>query len=115
MDLLGTVTVISLNQHDLLRHNLTLFNGTESKDITQSGVSLLVPMCNTHTTTSGDIETRKFALLINDSDEADIVGKDINVVVRWYGNGDFELQKNMYSYLSENTARIQRRHTFRGR
>lgn len=96
-DLLGTITVITLNQHDLLSNDLTLVDGAEPKNITQSRVSLLVSVSNTHTTTSSNVETSKFALLIDNSDKANIVREEIDVIMWRDGNCDFELESKPVS------------------
>ena len=86
--------MITLDQHDLLCNDLTLVDGTETKNITQSWVSLLVSVGDTHTTTSGHIETDKFTLLVDDSDETDVVGEEINVIVWRDSNSNLELKRH---------------------
>ena len=82
-----------MNQHDLLRNDLTLVNGTETKNVTQPRVSLLVSVGDTHTATSGHVETDEFTLVVNDSDETDIVGEEINIIVWRDSNSDLELKR----------------------
>jgi hypothetical protein len=65
---------------------------------------------DTHPTTSGHVETSQLATPINNSDEADVVGKDIDIVSWWDCNSDFKLKK--VKYLSKN---IIVRQTFRGK
>ena len=84
-----------MNQHDLLRNNLTLVNGTETENVTQPWVSLFVSVGDTHTTTSGHVETDKFTLLVNDSDETDIVGEEINIIVWRDSNSNLELKRQV--------------------
>ena len=82
-----------MNQHDLLRNDLTLVNGTETENVTQPRVSLLVSVGDTHTTAGGHVETDKFTLLVNDSDETDIVSEEINIIVWRDSNSNFELKR----------------------
>lgn len=56
-NVLHTVTIVSLDQHDFLRHILTLFHCAETKDIGSSGISLLVSVGHTHSTSSSHIES----------------------------------------------------------
>jgi hypothetical protein len=64
-----------------------------------------------HPTTCGHVEANQFATLIDNSDEADVIGKDINVVNWWNCNSNFEL-KTVIKYLSRKTITRQ---TFRGK
>ena len=82
-----------MNQHDLLRNDLTLVNGTETKNVTQPRVSLFVSVGDTHTTTSGHVEADKFTFLVDDSDETNIVGEEINIIVWRDGNSNLELKR----------------------
>ena len=91
-NVLCTVTVVSLNQHDFLRHVFTLLHCAETKDIGSSGIRLLVSMGYTHSTSSGDIESGEFTVLIHNRNEANIIGEDIDVVRRGDGYGNFELR-----------------------
>ena len=86
-----TVTVVPLHEHDLLRDVNTLLHSAEADDRAGSGVRLLVSVRDTHATADRDVEASELAVLINDSNETKIVGKDIDVVVRRDGDGDLEL------------------------
>ena len=50
-------------------------------------------MGDTHTATSGHVETDKFTLLVDDSDETDVVGEEINVIVWRDSNSNLELKR----------------------
>jgi hypothetical protein len=91
-NVLHTVTVVSLDQHNLLCHILTLLHCAKTEDIGSSGVRLLVSMRNTHSTSSSDIESGEFTVLVHDCDEADIIGEEVDVIRRGDGNGNFELK-----------------------
>ena len=110
---LSTVTVVSLDQHHLLSYILALFWGTETNKTTNTGVCLLVSMCNTHSASDAHIKALQFTIVTHNGDEAKIVRKDVDVVGRWNGNSNFELQP-----LVNNLARVSVRlilRTFLGR
>lgn len=90
-DALCTVPIVSLHQHDLLSDELALFRCTESDHIADARVRLLIGMCDTHTTTDADVEAFQIAALVGNSDEADVIGEDVNVIIRRNGDCDFEL------------------------
>lgn len=93
-----SVAVVSLHQHDLLANMLALLDGTEAKDISKARVSLLVAMSNTHAPSSSYIEPFEIAVLVNDGNESDIVGKEINVISWGHRNCDLELQAVLFQY-----------------
>lgn len=86
-----TVTVITLNQHDLLAGNVNLLLGDVTKDATSTRVGLLVIVSGTHTTTGKQVETNKVTILALDGNKTNVMSIDISVIVRRNGNGDFEL------------------------
>lgn len=88
---LFTVTIVPLDKHDLLRHVMALLNGTESKHVTNSRIRLLVPVRNSHSTSSSYVEPCEFTSVIDNSDEPNVVCKQINVVVRRHCDSDFVL------------------------
>ncbi len=92
MNLLGTVAVVSLYQHDLLGDFAALCYSAETDNCTSARVRLLITMSYTHTSTDGDVEASELALLISDCDETNVIGKDVDVVEWWDGNSNFELQ-----------------------
>jgi len=47
-DSLNAVPVVSLRQHDLLRYKFALLYGAEANDISDTGIGVLVSMCNAH-------------------------------------------------------------------
>jgi len=79
-NVLHTVTIIPLDQHDFLRHVFTLLHCAETEDVCRSGICLLVCMRYTHSTSSSDIESGESTFLIHNRNEADIIGKDVDVV-----------------------------------
>jgi len=79
-DVLNTVPIVPLDQHNLLRYVFTLFDCAETEDICCSRIRLLAPMCYTHPTPSGDIKPGEFSFLIHDCDEANIIGEDVDIV-----------------------------------
>jgi len=68
-----------------------LFNCTETKETRSSGISLLISVSNTHSTTNRDVEPFQFAVIANNRDEADIICKNVYIICRWDGNSDLEL------------------------
>ena len=48
-------------------------------------------MRDTHATADRDVEAGELTVLVNDRDKAEIVSKDVDVVVRRDGDGDLEL------------------------
>jgi len=79
-NVLCSVTVISLDQHDLLRHVFTLLHCAETENVCSSGIRLLVCMGYTHSASSSDVESGESTVLIQDRNEANIIGKDVDVV-----------------------------------
>jgi hypothetical protein len=47
---------------------------------------------DTHATTRSDIEASQLAMLVDDSDKANIVSKYIDVICWWDSNSNFELK-----------------------
>ena len=94
MYLLSTVTVVPLDKHDLFGYVTPLLWSTETKYATQSRVSLLITVCNTHTTASGDIKSFEVSIFTDNCNETNIIRKYVNVI--GWGNSyrNFELQKN---------------------
>ena len=90
--LLRAIPIIPLHQHDLLGNLTSLRYRAETDDGTSTRIGLLITMRHTHTSTNGDVESSKLAIRVGDSDEANIVGEDVDVVERWDGNCDFELR-----------------------
>jgi hypothetical protein len=91
-NLLDSVPIVPLYQHDLLSDMFTLLNRAEADKTCKSRISFLTSMSDAHTTTNGDIETLQFTILIDDSDKANIIGENINIIGRWNRNSDFILQ-----------------------
>lgn len=91
MHSLLTVAVVSLHDHDLLSDGDTLLDSAEPEDAAQARVGLLVTVRHAHTTTGRNIEASEVAVLVDDSDEADVVGEDVDIVRRRNSDRDFEL------------------------
>jgi hypothetical protein len=66
---------------------------------------------DTHPTTCGHVEASQLATLVDNSDEADVIGKDIDIVNWWDCNSNFKLKKEI-GYLS---TKVIMRQTFRGK
>lgn len=77
-----TVTEIALDEHDLLTGLDGLLGGDEADDIGDAGVGLLVTVGHTHASSDGHVETGKRAVLVGDGDEAQVMGVNIDIVVR---------------------------------
>ena len=90
MDLLSTVTVVPLDKHNLLSNFDALRDRAEPENVANSRIRLLVPVGDTHTSSGGDVEAGKVTVLVNDGDEADVVGKHVNIVSG--GNRDCNLE-----------------------
>ena len=58
-------------------------------------------MRDTHPTTCGHIKANQLATFIDNSNEADVVGKDINIVNWWDCNSDFELKIGDQVFVKE--------------
>lgn len=97
VNILSTVSVISLGQHDAFSNKSALFNGAEADDISNTRVCLLVSMCDTHASTDGNVEASQLAVIPNDSDKAKIICEDVNIIRRRHGNSDFELKTQLTS------------------
>ncbi len=67
-------------------------------------------MCNTHASTNRDVETSQFTVIANNRDEAQIVGENVDVVGRRYGDSNFELDNT----VSMDKKTRAGRGTFRG-
>jgi hypothetical protein len=91
VNLLDTITVISLHKHYLFRDILALFWCTKANETAEARVRLLVSVRNTHPTTNGNIEAFELAVLTDDRDETNVIGKDVDVVGRRNRYCDFEL------------------------
>lgn len=86
-----SVTVISLHQHYLLSHFLAFLDSTETKYVSESRISLLVAVSDTHTASSSHIEPFEVAILVDNSNKSNVVGENIDIIGGRNGNGDFEL------------------------
>ena len=52
-------------------------------------------MSDTHTTTGSDVVSLDSTVGIDDSDESNIVGQDVNRVVWWDSDGNLELSRKV--------------------
>ena len=91
---------------------MALIYGAESKNTTQSRISLLVRVCHSHTATCGDIETFEFATFTNSRNEANIIREYVDVIRGRNSNSNFELENEVENRMS--STKSQRR-TLRGR
>jgi hypothetical protein len=83
--------MIPLDQHHLLRHVFPLFLGTETNNVADARVGLLASMSDTHAATDADVEAAQLSLLIDHSNETEVIGKNIDIIVGRYCDSDFEL------------------------
>lgn len=88
---LDAVPIVSLSQHNLLCYEWSLLNGTKPNDISNARVRLFVTVGHTHATAHCDIKTFQFAIFVDDSDEAEVIGKNVDIVVRRDSDRNFEL------------------------
>jgi hypothetical protein len=89
--LLCAIPMVSLDQHHLLSHVFTLFDGTETDDITDTRIRLLASVSDPHAAADGDVEAAQLSLLIDDSNKAKIVGEYVDVIARRHCHSNFEL------------------------
>ena len=87
----GAVTVVALDEHDLLASNVDLLLADISEIATSTGVGLLHVVGHTHSTTGKQVKTDQSTVLTLDGDKTNVVGVDVGVVVRWDSDGDLEL------------------------
>lgn len=102
-----SVTMVPLDQHDALSNLRTILSGDETDDITQSRVGLLVTVSNTHTTTNTNVVTNDLVVL-NNGNETDVVGEDVNGVVRRDGDGDLEFTREVVRAVERLAVRVER-------
>ena len=58
-------------------------------------------MRDTHPTTCGDIEASQFTTLVDNSDEADVIGKDVDIVSWRDCDSNFELRNGDQVFAGE--------------
>mmetsp|Transcript_15739 Transcript_15739/g.40733 ORF Transcript_15739/g.40733 Transcript_15739/m.40733 type:complete len:284 (+) Transcript_15739:476-1327(+) len=58
----GSITKVSLHQHDLLSHFKGLFHRHKTKYVRKAGVGLCVAVSHAHATASSDIEAKEFTI-----------------------------------------------------
>lgn len=71
---------------------MSLLGSAESKEGSQTRVSLLVSVRNTHTPARSNIEALQLPILVDNSDEAYVIGKHIHIIGRRYRHSHFELR-----------------------
>jgi hypothetical protein len=94
-DSLFAVPVIPLDEHHLLGDVLSLCACAETNDGSSTRISLLVSVGHTHASTNADIVAQHLSVL-DDGNESEIVGKDVNIVGGRYGNSNFELETGQF-------------------
>lgn len=99
--------MVPLDQHDALSNLRTILSGDETDDITQSGVGLLVTVSNTHTTTNTNVVTNDLVVL-NNGNETNVVGEDVNGVVRRDGDGDLEFTREVVRAVERLAVSVER-------
>lgn len=70
-----------------------MLGSAEPNDITKARVRLLIAVGYTHSTTNYDIKAFQFAIFVDDSNKAEVISKDVDIVVRGDGDCNFELRK----------------------
>jgi hypothetical protein len=83
-----------LHEHYLFRNILALFWCTEAKETAKARVSLLVSVRNTHSTSNSNIKALELAVLTDNGDETNVIGKDVDVVGWWNRDCNFELGRS---------------------
>ncbi|KAI6767994.1 hypothetical protein HG530_006003 [Fusarium avenaceum] len=86
-----TITVVTLDKHDLLTGNVHILGLDETEHATSLGICLLVVVGSTHATTSKKVEASKVAILTLDSNQTNVVGIHIGIVMGRNSNSDLEL------------------------
>lgn len=99
--------MVPLDQHNALSNLGTILSCDETDDITQSRVGLLVTVSNTHTTTNANIVTNDLVVL-NNGNETNIVGEDVNGIVRRDGDGDLEFTGEVVRAVERLAVRVER-------
>lgn len=99
--------MVPLDQHDVLSNLRAILGGDETDDITQSRVGLLVTVSNTHTTTNTNVVTNDLVVL-NNGNETNVVGEDVNGVVRRDGDGDLEFTREVVRAVERLAVRVER-------
>lgn len=99
--------MVPLDQHNALSNLGTILSRDETDDITQSRVGLLVTVSNTHTTTNANIVTNDLVVL-NNGNETNIVGEDVNGIVRRDGDGDLEFTGEVVRAVERLAVRVER-------
>jgi len=80
----------------------TLFNCAKTKETRSSGISLPIPMSNTHSTTDRDVKPFQLAILTNNRDEAYIICENVYIICGWDSNSDLELYNELvYAMMDE--------------
>ena len=90
---LSPVAIVPLHKHDFLGDDYTLFCCNEAQNAPCARVCLLITVRDTHPATCGHVEASQLAMLVDNSDKADVVGKDIDVVCWWDCNSNFKLKE----------------------
>jgi hypothetical protein len=85
------VPIIPLHDQHMPRDVQRLLGCTESNYICRTRVCLLVRVCHTHSSTYGDVEPDERAFGRGDGNEAEIIGKDVDIVIGWDRYCDFKL------------------------
>jgi hypothetical protein len=92
-DILCTIPIVSLREHDLFCYDRTLLNSAETNDVCKSRVCFFIAVRYPHTATDSNIEASQFSPVIDNGNEAQVICKDIDVISRWNRNRDFELSQ----------------------
>ena len=86
----GTVAMVALRGEYRFGDDEQLLRGDETDQMPEQGIGAGVTVAGTHAATNADVESCELAVL-DDGDEAEIMGEHVDIVVRWHGKGDLEL------------------------
>jgi hypothetical protein len=92
MNSLGSIPIVTLSEKNALCDLETVFNRTEAQNVASPRIRFFVGVSDAHSTSSRDIEADETPFAIRDGNESNIIGENVDVVIRRYGNGNFELK-----------------------
>ena len=88
------IAVVALHQHDRLRHGHDAIRRAVADDVGKPREGRRLTMRHAHAAPDADIESLEFACL-DIGNEADVMGEDIDVVLRRDRQGDLELARQI--------------------
>ncbi len=91
---IGTITVIALDGDDRLRHVHRVLRLAEADHVTGARVGFRLTMGHPHAAANHNVVTDN-SIALHDSDKAEIMGENIDIVVRRQSNGDLEFARQV--------------------